>query len=346
MPKTVRINLALQGGGAHGAFTWGALDRLLQEEWLEIAAISGTSAGALNGAALKSGWVEDGREGARAALRVLWGQVSGLGDLRIPAWMQGFVPDPYVAARTLEMSPLVAISDAVSRMVSPYDYGPFYRNPLERIVRRFNFDQICEQSRGPALHICATRVRDGKVKVFTGDDIDAKVIMASACLPTIFQAVEIAGPDGISEAYWDGGYTGNPALFPLYHPELPNDILIININPLERKETPRSAQDIQNRVNEISFNSSLLRELRAIDFVQRLIADGKIVEGSMKNVRIHMVADDDLMNDLSVATKTVPLPSVIGQLHDAGYAAAEGFLADHAASLGKAQTLVLRDMFA
>lgn len=346
MPESVRINLALQGGGAHGAFTWGVLDRLLAEDWIEIAAIAGTSAGALNGAALKSGWVADGREGARASLRALWGEVSGLGDMRIPAWMEQFMPDLWFVARAIEFSPAFALADTMSRAVSPYAYGPLYRNPLEKVVGHFDYGRVCDAAHGPELHICATRVRDGKVQVFTGAEISTEVILASACLPTLFQAVEIAQPDGSTEAYWDGGYTGNPALFPLYDPQLPDDILIININPLERCEVPESAQDIQNRINEISFNTSLLRELRAIDFVQRLIAEGKLEAGSMKNARIHMIADDDLMNDLSVATKLVPLASVIGQLHDAGVAATERFLEAHGEDLGRRQSLSLRQMFA
>lgn len=346
MPETVRINLALQGGGAHGAFTWGALDRLLAEDWIEIGGISGTSAGALNAAALKSGWVAGGREGARLALTELWGKVSGLGDMRIPAWMEGFVPAPLIAARALEMSPMFVMADTMSRVMSPYAYGPFYRNPLDDIVRGFDFGRVCDTNHGPELFICATRVRDGKVQVFSGETLSPQVILASACLPTLFQAVDITDADGTTEAYWDGGYTGNPALFPLFDQRLPDDIVIININPLERDTVPKSAQDIQNRINEISFNSSLLRELRAIDFVQRLISQGKVQEGSMKNPRLHMVADDGLMNDLNVATKTVPLPSVIGQLHAAGAAAVETFLAEFGDDLGRRQTLTLRDMFA
>jgi len=343
--ETVRINLALQGGGAHGAFTWGALDRLLREEWLDIAGISGTSAGALNGAALKSGWVADGRSGARAALSELWGKVSGLGDLRIPAWMQGFVPAPYFAARALELSPAFYLADAMSRVVSPYAYGPFYQNPLQRIVQDFDFGKVCAVGQGPDLHLCATRVRDGKVQVFTGDAISTDVILASACLPTLFQAVEITQADGSTESYWDGGYTGNPALFPLFDPSLPDDIVIININPLERTRVPKTVQEIQNRINEISFNSSLLRELRAIEFAQRLIQQGRVEKGRMKDVRIHMIADDGLMNDLNVATKLVPLPSIIGQLFEAGVAAAEDFLTRYDKDLGKRQTVTLSTMF-
>ncbi|MGX9354356.1 patatin-like phospholipase family protein [Roseobacteraceae bacterium S113] len=346
MRETVSINLGLQGGGAHGAFTWGVLDRLLDEDWLAFAAITGTSAGALNGAALKSGWVRDGRAGARAALDDLWAQVSGVSDLRMPAWMKGFVPEPFFTAKALEYSPLFAITDTMTRVVSPYVYGPFYQNPLKRIVDGFDFHDVCTRTAGPELHVCTTCVRDGKVRVFTGEAINTDVVLASACLPTLFQAIEMEDPEtGVREAFWDGGYTGNPALFPLFKAHLPDDILVVNINPLERPGVPTTPQDIANRINEISFNSSLLRELRAIDFVQRLLAAGTVPEGAMKALRVHMVADDGLMNDLSVATKLVALPSVLGQLKSAGQEAAEVFLAAHADDLGVRQSVDLRAMF-
>lgn len=346
MRDSVSINLGLQGGGAHGAFTWGVLDRLLEEDWIEIAAIAGTSAGALNGAALKAGWVRDGRRGARAALDDLWTQVSGLTDLRMPAWLQGFVPDPFFTSRALELSPVFMATDMLTRVVSPYAYGPFYRNPLERIVAGFDYHDVCTRAAGPELHVCTTCVADGKVRVFTGEQISTPVILASACLPTLFQAVEMDDPvTGAREAFWDGGYTGNPALFPLFKAHLPDDILIVNINPLERPGTPTTPQEIANRINEISFNSSLLRELRAIEFVQRLIAEGRVAEGAMKRLRIHMVADDALMTDLSVATKLVALPAVLVQLKEAGQAAAERFLLHHADDLGSRQSVDLREMF-
>lgn len=346
MRDPVAINLALQGGGAHGAFTWGVLDRLLEEPWIEIAAISGTSAGALNGAALKAGWVRDGRAGARAALEDLWAQVSGVSDMRMPAWMTGFVPEPVVASKALEYSPLFWASDILTRVVSPYAYGPLYRNPLETIVAGFDYHDVCTRAAGPELHVCTTCVRDGKVRVFTGEGLSTEVILASACLPTLFQAIEMEDPEtGEVEAFWDGGYTGNPALFPLFAAHLPDDVLIVNINPLERPGTPRSPQQIANRINEISFNSSLLRELRAISFVQRLLSAGQVSEGAMKAVRVHMVADDALMNDLSVATKLVALLSVITRLRQAGEAAADSFLERHADDLGQRQSVDLREMF-
>ncbi|MCV6594574.1 MAG: patatin-like phospholipase family protein [Silicimonas sp.] len=334
-----RINLALQGGGAHGAFTWGVVDRLLQEDSLEIAAISGTSAGALNGAAIKSGMVQDGRQGARDNLEWLWGQVTGLQDLRMADWMRAFCAAPGLINKSIENSIPYAMGEAWTRVFSPYTYGPFYQNPLKRITDAFAFEAVCADS-DPKFFVSTTAVRTGKVRVFSGAEITSEVLMASACLPTIFQAVEIDG-----EAYWDGGYTGNPALFPLFAPELPSDIVIVNINPLEREETPRDARDILNRINEISFNSSLLRELRAIHFVQRLIGEGRIPEGAMKAVRVHMIADDDLMTDLGVASKLVPTPSTVGALFEAGQGAAERFLGAHGPAIGKRSSLDLPEMY-
>ena len=190
------------------------------------------------------------------------------------------------------------------------------------------------------MFIGATNVRSGKVKVFQGAEIGPDALLASACLPTLFRAVEIAG-----EAYWDGGYTGNPPLFPLFETDYPEDILIINNNPLGRDEVPHTAQEIQNRINEISFNTSLLRELRAISFVQRLISEGKIEQGAMKWVNVHMIADDALMNELSVATKTVAIPSVLDALKGAGQAAADSFLDAHRSDVDKRSSVDLQAMF-
>jgi NTE family protein len=338
-----RINLALQGGGAHGAFTWGVLDRILEEDDIEVAGISGTSAGALNGAALKAGMIVGGSEGARKNLDWLWEQVVGQQDSRLADWMRGL--DLGRMARTLEYSPAFAAADLWSRIVSPYSYGPFYRNPLTPIVEAFDYDRVCADA-GPDLFICATRVRTGKIRVFSGDDITTDAILASACLPTLFKAVEIDDPQtGRREAYWDGGYTGNPALYPLFARHLPADIIVININPLERDTLPVTARQIQNRINEISFNSSLLRELRAIAFVQRLLEDGTLTSDDKAPVLIHMIADDELMNELSVATKLVPGLFFIEKLKEAGRAAADKFLSEHKMHLNQISTVDLTSAY-
>jgi NTE family protein len=341
----VRINLALQGGGAHGAFTWGVIERLLDDPRIEIAGISGTSAGALNGAALKSGLVQGGRKGARENLAWLWAQVGAVNDMRLTSWMTALGPAPGLFTRMLEYSLPWSWMDAVTRVLSPYDYGVAYRNPLQRIVERFDFANVCAET-GPAFFVSATNVRTGKIRVFARDEITTDVILASACLPTIFQAVEFTDPrTGQLEAFWDGGYAGNPALFPLFDRSLPDDILIVNINPLRREDLPRSAREIQNRINEISFNSSLLRELRAINFASELIDGGQILPDAMKRVRVHIVSDDGLMNKLSAVTKLAPSPLLLHQLREAGRAAGDAFLEKHGRDLGHVGTANLPEMF-
>lgn len=338
-----RINLALQGGGAHGAFTWGVLDRILEDERIEIAAITGTSAGALNGAAVKSGLLEDGRDGAKAKLDWLWGEIGASEPSHLSQWMNN--AGPGAVSHAVESSPFYQALDMFSRLSSPYALGPLYSHPLRPIVEQLNFDEVCAME-GPELYVCATNVRSGKIRIFSHEEISTDAILASGCLPTIFQAVEIHDPktDRI-EAYWDGGYMGNPALFPLFEPELPQDVVIVNINPLHREELPRKATEIQNRINEISFNGSLFRELRSIQFVRNLIATGQVKRGTMKDVLVHMIADDELMTQLSVATKSIPTPYVLAELKAAGRTAADGFLERHFDDLGEQSSVDLRAMF-
>ena len=343
--KTRHINLALQGGGAHGAFTWGVLDRLLDESWLEIAAISGTSAGALNGASLKAGLVQGGRARARENLDWLWSQVSEVNDLRLDRWLTALFPYPDALNRWIELFTPAAWMDQIGRLVSPYDSGPFYVNPLERIVKRFDFEHVCARS-GPDLFVAATNVRTGKIRVFADGEITAEAVLASACLPNVFRAVEMYDPQtGKIEAFWDGGFTGNPPLFPLYETKYPRDIVVVNINPLLRDSVPQTPTEIEERINEISFNSSLLRELRAVSFVRRLISEGRIPEGAMKDVLIHMVTDDKTMNALSAATKLVPTVGTLERLKTAGQAAAEAFLSAHGDAIGVRASVDLAALF-
>jgi NTE family protein len=332
---TRRVNLALQGGGAHGAFTWGVLDRLLEEEGLEIAGISGTSAGALNGAALKAGLLAGGRVAARKRLDSLWHQVGEIGDFRMLPWLQPFLPAVRFWQEATEAFLPVSPQGIAAQLYSPYALGAAWENPLDPVVRDLDFSRVCA-GEGPRLFVSATNVRTGKIRVFEGTEITPEALMASACVPTVFQAVEIGG-----EAYWDGGYAGNPALFPLYEPELPEDVLVVSINPLRREEVPETPLDIQNRINEISFNASLLGELRAINFVRRLIAEGRVERGRMKDVRVHMIADDGLMNDLSATTKLAPSPQLLARLKAAGRAAGERFLADGGHLIGQEASLDL-----
>ncbi|MGH1465415.1 MAG: patatin-like phospholipase family protein [Cognatishimia sp.] len=339
----IRINLALQGGGAHGAFTWGVLDTLLQDPEIEIAAISGTSAGALNGAALKAGFLQGGAEAARENLDWLWTKMGATQAPGFADWMGAF--GPASVARALEYSMPFMMADWASRLMSPYAYGPFFSHPLKPIAQSFHYDRVCADQ-GPKLFVCATNVRTGKARVFQGDEVNTDVILASACLPTLFQSVEIHdGKTDRTDAYWDGGFTSNPALWPLYDKDLPDDVLIVNINPLERQGVPRTPQQIQSRMNEISFNASLMGELRAIAFVQRMLKQGSVAPGSMKDVKVHMVADDALMNDLSAATKMIPVPQILNALKDAGSRAAGEFLKKHKADLGQKSTVDLAAVY-
>jgi NTE family protein len=225
-----------------------------------------------------------------------------------------------------------------AQLYSPYALGQAWENPLDPVVRDLDFSRVCAAS-GPRLFVSATNVRTGKIKVFEGDRITPQALLASACVPTVFQAVEIGG-----EAYWDGGYSGNPALFPLYEPDLPDDILVVSINPMRRDEVPDTPLEIQNRINEISFNASLLGELRAINFVRRLIAEGRMERGKMKEVRVHMIADDGLMNTLSATTKLSPSPRLLARLKAAGREAADRFLGDCGPLIGQEASLHLPDM--
>ncbi|WP_347138944.1 patatin-like phospholipase family protein [Paracoccus sp. SSK6] len=344
------INLALQGGGAHGAFAWGVLDRLLDEDWLTISAITGTSAGALNGAALKAGLSRHkgaaGRRAARENLDYLWAQVGQISDNRIVRWMHSLMPVPRGMDRLTELFSPAAWLDNLTRLFSPYDYGPFYVNPLGSVLRELPCPDF-SNSRGPQLFVAATNVRTGRIRVFTNAAATVDAVMASACLPHLFRAVEIPDPvTGRLEAFWDGGFASNPALFPLYDHRLLRDIVIVNINPLLREGLPRTPVEIADRVNEVSFNASLMADLRAINFVKKLFAEGHLQDRAMKNPLVHMILDDVLMNDLTARSKLMPAPGLLARMKLAGQTAADSFLRDHADALNTRDTVDLPALFA
>jgi NTE family protein len=290
------INLALQGGGAHGAFTWGVLDRLLDEKGLAFEGLSATSAGAMNAAVFAYGLAIGGREGARKALTDYWKRVS---DAARSGPLQPSSIDQMLGDHKLTWSPVFSLMGFVTRVLSPYEFNPSDYNPLREVVAQsIDFDVLGRPDCPVKLFLSATNVRTGKVKVFAGKEISISAVMASACLPTMFQAVEIDG-----EAYWDGGYMRNPALFPLIYDCKSTDIVIVHINPLFRNEVPRTAVDILNRINEISFNSSLMREMRAVSFVTNLVTQKRLVDEGLKHVLIHSIADDEFMGALSPTSK-------------------------------------------
>ena len=320
------INLALQGGGAHGAFTWGVLDRLLDEKELAVEGLSATSAGAMNAAAFAYGLTVGGREGARKALTDYWKRISEAAR-RGPLQPTPF--DRMLGDHKLSWSPIFSMIGFVTRMLSPYQFNPANYNPLRDVVEQSIDFAVLQRPDCPVkLFLSATNVRTGKVKIFAGKEISVDAVMASACLPTMFHAVEIDG-----EAYWDGGYMGNPAIFPLIYNCESADIVIVHINPLFRAEVPRSADDILNRINEISFNSSLMREMRAVSFVTRLVTQ-KRVDGGLKHVLVHGISDDGFMSALTPTSKYNADWDFLIFLRDRGRKCADDWLAENFVKLG------------
>lgn len=332
-----RINLALQGGGAHGAFTWGVLDHIIEDGRLEIAAISGTSAGAMNAVALADGFTAGGPDMARKKLETFWRYIS---EAARTSPIRRAPIDVMMGYWSLERSPGYQWTDMMTRLFSPYQLNPLNLNPLRDLVEEcIDFDCVrhCNSIR---LFISATNVETGRVKVFDSRTLTADMVMASACLPHLYKAVVI---DGVP--YWDGGFMGNPALFPFHSESDTADTMIVQINPVERKGIPMSAHDIQNRLNEITFNSSLLKELRAIDFVARLIDEGKLDPRSYRRARIHVVENQRALLPLGASSKMNAEWEFLTHLRDLGRATARDWLARHFDDIGQRSTVDLREMF-
>jgi NTE family protein len=327
----ILVDLALQGGGSHGAYTWGVLDRLLEEPWLKIDGISGTSAGAMNAAVLVDGFAKGGALGAREALATFWRRVSEAA--RFSPLRRGPL-DVLLGRWTLDSSPAYVGLDLLSRLVSPYDLNPLGKNPLQDILSGLiDFKQL---ALAPIkLFITATNVRSGRGHVFRNKAITPDVLLASACLPTMFQAIEIDG-----EPYWDGGYSGNPTLTPLIRECKSQDTILVQINPVERRGTPRSASDILNRLNEVSFNAVLLKELRMIALLRQVANPGDSEGALWAGMRIHRVASE-ILTDLGASSKLNAEWEFFSFLHEEGRRAAQAFLETHAPDLGRRSTLDL-----
>jgi NTE family protein len=327
--ERVIVDLALQGGGAHGAFTWGVVDRLLEEEWLEIEGISGTSAGAMNAAVLASGYAKGGAAGARAALEAFWRRTS---DAATFSPFQRGPVDRMLGRWTLDNSPLFLAMDLMARVVSPYDMPSFGPNPLEQVLR--DSVDFAALAQGPIkVFVTATNVRTGRARIFRNHDITPLALLASACLPQLFQAVEIDG-----EPYWDGGFAGNPTLFPLVTELQSDDTILVPINPIERPGTPRAARDILDRVNEISFNAVALKELKMLALLRRVADPGNTEGANWARMRMHVVRNE-VMVDLGYSSKLNAEWAFLTMLRDEGRKAAETFLAEHGDAIGKRSTL-------
>lgn len=339
--KAKPVSLALQGGGAHGAFTWGVLERLSECETLDIQAITATSAGAMNAAAYLSGLATGGRQGGREALEAFWKAVSSKGAVF------NSLPSKSGAADFLPSNPFTAWSPhsfaaAMSAFLSPYDLNPFDLNPLkDAVTRTIDFEAV--RRSGVQLFIAATNVETGRVRIFRDEDVTIDAVLASACLPQTFKAVEIEGTP-----YWDGGYLGNPSLFPLFYAKAPNDIVLVTLNPIRRDGTPRTAGEIQDRLNEITFNASLMGELRSIAFVQKLLNESllnKAVRSQYRNLNIHAIRGGEVLRDLGLETKYDTSWRFLNDLREKGRADAETWLEACHGSVGKCSSIDIHEAF-
>lgn len=342
MSKQPAVNLALQGGGAHGAFTWGALDALLEDGRVDFDGLSGTSAGAMNAVVMVAGWLRDGRDGARQSLADFWEAIASQGLLWSPG-SSGSGSTFDWPGKDLFAGAGSQLFDAWSSFLSPYQFNPFNVNPLRDLLQRQIDFEALAQPHCLKLFICATNVRNGKIRIFDNNEIRIDTLLASACLPQLFKAVEIDG-----EAYWDGGYMGNPALYPLYYHTQTRDIVVVHVNPIRRDEVPRTPAAIATRVNEISFNSTLLREMRAIEFAARMVAEGWLKDeykDRLRQVLIHSIRDDQAMAALDGSGKLLPDRSLLHRLRDLGRNTAIAWLKRHRKDIGKRSSVDIRAEF-
>lgn len=332
-----KINLALQGGGAHGAYTWGVLDRLLEEDGIAIEGISGTSAGAMNAALLVNGYVKGGNDGAKQQLETFWRRIS---EAAAFGPLHQSTLERTLAGWNMDWSPAYHWLDLMSRLFSPYELNPLNINPLRSILEDMIDNDALKSCAVIKLFITATHVASGQPRVFFCDEITPDVLLASACIPFMFQAVEVQG-----EHYWDGGYMGNPSIWPLiYHCQSP-DVVLVQINPIHDNDLPRTANEIINRLNEISFNSSLIAEMRAIDFVSRLLKEGKLDPRRYKDMHMHLIYSAEQMHHLNASSKLNANWDFFVHLKDIGRRCAEDWLKNHWSDVGKKSTVNIREKF-
>ncbi|RIA55964.1 patatin-like phospholipase family protein [Dichotomicrobium thermohalophilum] len=337
-PDAKPVNLALQGGGSHGAFTWGVLDRLLEDGRIRLDAISGTSAGAMSGVVMADGYMQNGYDGARENLGRFWRAVA---DNAMLNPLKRSPIDVFMGNWSVSQSPALIFMEMFQSTISPYMFNPLNINPLADILESVvDFERVrsCDDIK---LFVSATNVETGRVKVFNRHELRCEMVMASAALPFLFQAVEVDG-----KPYWDGGYMGNPALFPFYDHEVESDdIVIVQINPVERPGTPKTARDIMERLREITFNSSLLKELRSVDFINRLMDEGKMAEDGFRRMRIHIIEAPEEMTSLGASSRMNPQWEFLHHLFELGRDAADTWLAQHFDDIGTRETVDIRTLF-
>jgi len=334
MTKRKKINLGLQGGGAHGAFTWGLLDKLLESDLFIIEGISATSAGSMNAAVLADGFLRGGAEGARQSLHEFWHAMSDYGKL---FGLAAKTPIDYFLEPFSKAPFNLTVFNSMIAFLSPYQFNPFNFHPIREVLEKLiNIEQLKHKSK-IKLFICATNVKTGKIHIFNNAELSINALLASACLPKLFQAIVIDG-----ESYWDGGYLGNPAIFPMIYDTKCRDILILHTVPIVRENSPTTVAEIDSRLREISFNSSLMREMRAIAFVSNLISKGWIkeeFEKKLKKLFMHCIRADECLKDFPLSTVYSPDWSFLLSLRDLGRQEATMWIEKNYDSIGKKTTI-------
>jgi NTE family protein len=330
------VNLALQGGGTHGAFTWGVLDRLLEEERLSVEGITASSAGAVNAVVLADGLAAGGRDAARKALRAFWQKLSE--DASRSVFRPSLIDQMSSTRGGLDHSPGYVFMEALAYFASPYQLNPFNFNPLKKLFEEcVDFERVRRQD-AIKLFLSATDVRTAKVKVFPGKELRAEHVLASTCLPLMMQAVEVDG-----EYYWDGGYAGNPAIFPLvYECETP-DIVLVHLTPAERPEIPTSSPAIMNRMQEISFNTALIREMRSVAVRNRRIDEG-IMPGGKRSF-VHVIEAEDIIREFTASSRLNADWTFLTNLFEKGRVRADMWLAANFDRIGLESTVDLDDKY-
>jgi len=332
-----KINLALQGGGAHGAYTWGVLDRLLEEKDLIIEGISGTSAGAMNAAMLVNGFVKGGRDGAKECLEQFWKRIS---EAAAFSPLHKTPVDRMMTGWNMDFSPAYHWFDLMSRIFSPYELNPLNINPMRGIIEDMLDIDAVRHGKATKLFITATHVASGQARVFNSHEINADVLLASACIPFMFQAIEVEG-----QHYWDGGYMGNPAIWPIiYHCES-EDVVLVQINPIHDDKLPKTANEIINRLNEISFNSSLISEMRAIQFVSKLLHKGALDPKRYKDMRVHLIYAAEHIKSLNASSKANADWDFFQYLKNIGRITAEHWIKTHWKDIGVKSTVDIHSKF-
>ena len=333
------LNLAVQGGGSHGAFTWGVIHRLLEDERIYIDGLSGASSGAVNGVVAADGFLRNRRQGAIKRLEEFWSRISQRYYVPFLHHMMRSLPTPW-GRLNLDDTPLFQLFDMMTHVMSPYQFNPMNINPMRSLLSDMvDFDEL---RRHPEirLYVAATNVHRCRARVFRTHEMTCDAVMASTCLPTLYQSVKING-----ESYWDGGYLGNPALFPLVRECGSNDVLVVMVNPLFRKDVPDTAREIQNRLTEINFNATLIGEIRSIEVVNKLLEEGVLKKSQYHNVNFHMIEPPDEMVDYSASSKMNTDWDFLRYLHDLGWKAGDDWLKAHFDDIQVRPTLDVQKRF-